>query len=120
MNEVLLEAANSLKEAMDKDSRFLTLKEKEKAALSSLEVQALQKEMEECVKEYQEALSCYSKDSKEVYSSQKRLYEAKKKLDEHPLMKEYLVSFREVKNLTLEMDDILFGPFRKRVLDIKD
>lgn len=120
MNEVLLEAANSLKEAMDIDPRFLSLKEKEKAALSSLEVQELQKKMEECAKEYQETFSCYPKDSKEVLSSEKRLYEAKKSLDEHPLVKEYLASFRQVKNLTLEMDDILFGPFRKRVLNIKD
>lgn len=120
MNEVLLKGAYSLKDAMKGDPRFLELKEKEEAALKSSGVQELRNKMEEVAKRYEEALSYSSKDSKEIKELEKELFLAKKAFDNHPLMKEYTAAFSVTKYLTLQMDDILFGPFRKKVLDIKD
>lgn len=115
MKKELLDAAISFKEAYQSDPRFLRLKESEEAALSSPEVLALHQKMETIMAAYQEALSHNSPNKAEL---EHELHLAKLALDNHPLMKEYNEAFVVVRDLQLYFDDILFGPFNKRILTI--
>lgn len=115
MKKELLDAIISFKEACQNDSRFLRLKESEATALSSPEVISLHQKMETIMLAYQEALS---HDGSNKTQLERELYSAKLALDSHPLMKEYNEAFVAVRDLQLYFDDILFGPFNKRIIMI--
>lgn len=116
MREELLSACLSFKEILREDPRFKDLKEKEEAALGSEEVSRLYQALEAKAKIFEESLSFGSKEEQEA--AQKDLYKAKAALDSHPLMAAYNVSFSLWRDIERETDDILFGPFRKKVLHI--
>ncbi len=115
MKKELLDAIVSFKEACRNDPRFLRLKESEASALSSPEVISLHQKMETIMIAYQEALSHGSSDKAHL---ERELHSAKLALDNHPLMKEYNEAFVAVRDLQLYFDDILFGPFNKKILTI--
>lgn len=116
MREGVLSACLSFKEILRLDPRFKDLKEKEEAALESEEVSLLHQSLEAKAKTFEEALSFGSKEEQEA--AQKELYKAKIALDSHPLMMAYNASFSLWRDLERQIDDILFGPFRKKVLHI--
>ena len=118
MKKELMDALTALKEAMKEDPRFKRLEETEKVAASSLEVQELHKKMEAIAKDYELALSTHDIHDDEVKKIEKRLYAAKLEFDSHPLVKDYSDAFTTVKDLTLKIDDILFGPYNRKILSI--
>ncbi len=118
MKKELMDALTALKEAMREDPRFKRLEETEKAAASSKEVQSLHKKMEEIAKEYELALSTHANSDEAVKAIEKRLYVAKLEFDSHPLVKDYSDAFTVVKDLTLKIDDLLFGPYNRKTLSV--
>lgn len=118
MREELLSACLSFKEILREDPRFKDFKEKEEAALRSEEVSMLHQTMEAKAKRFEEALSYGTKEEQEA--AQKELYKAKATLDSHPLMAAYNASFSLWRDIEREIDCLLFGPFRKKVLRIGD
>ena len=67
-------------------------------------------------REYETVLSYAKEDSLETKAYEKALYEAKLALDSHPLVQEYNSLYVPIRDLYMQMDDILFGPFRSKTL----
>lgn len=114
MEKALANAVNELKIAMNEDSRIKALEVREKAMMENEEVLLLMANKDRAEREYEDVLSYSSKDEEKTKVAQHNLYLAKKKLDEHPLVKEYMVSYSEVRNLYSRIDDILFSSYRKK------
>ena len=109
-----LEITYELKSLIEKDERYIRLKEKEKMMEESDEVMALsyQKDLKETA--LSDLLKYYSKDSTEVRKAQVELFRISTKLDEHPLVKEYLKAYQELESLLKEVNNILFGDFKRK------
>ena len=107
MKDYLLEAYK-LKELISTDPRFIKLNEAEKKMEESEEVMALSynKDLKETY--LSDALRHYDKNSPEVRKARLEFFHAHEKLDAHPLVKEYLESYKEVEKLLKEVNDILF------------
>lgn len=115
MNKVVIDAFLALKEAYESDSRYLLLKEKEKAALENAEVRALHLKLEEAVSKYEELLKYKNKDDEEVKKAFKAIYEAKNTFDNQPLVLAYTKAYSLMAELDRELDSILFLPYRKKL-----
>ena len=119
MEKALNDGCLSLKKALDEDPRFIRLKEAEMVALKDEGVIRLIARKEACLERYSSLLSVKNRDDEEVKAAEKELAEAKLALDSHPLVKEYNDCYIAVKDLTMEINDIIFGPFQRKVLDIE-
>jgi len=112
MEEKTLKALDGLKKALKEDPRLKKLDDLEKKLSSSPEVQALSRKKAEAEAAYNDCLSHFPVSSKEGKEKQKALYQAKLALDTHPLVKEYNAAFVAVRDLYMQIDDLLFRDFR--------
>ena len=103
-----------LKDLLTNDSRIILLNELEKKMNDSEEVMALSYQKDVAVSEYSDALNHFLEDSEEVRKARLRLKEAKENLDTHPLVRKYLEAYKEVRDLLLEVNDILFNDLKKK------
>ncbi len=108
--DIYLKAEN-LKELLEKDPRIMKLNELEKKMDEDEEVMALAYKKDMAAVKYSDALNHYKKDSKEAEEALKKLHQAKLELDNHPLVKEYLRAFKQVRELYDEINEILFKSF---------
>ena len=98
-----------LKDLLTNDPRILRLNELEKKMNENEEVMALAYQKDIAVSEYSDALNHFSRDSEEVKTAQHNLHLKKEALDNHPLVKEYLKAYSEVRDLYYQLNDILFS-----------
>ena len=108
MDNHIYELSLDLKKSLDNDPRIIKLNELEKKMNEDKEVIALAYAKDVASSEYSDILNHYSQDSETAKKYQKKLYAAKKALDEHPLVKEYLKAYVEVRNLYSEINAIVF------------
>ena len=101
--------AASLKELLDYDSRVLKLNDLENKLENNEEVMALAQQKETAVSLYSDALNHFSIESEEIKKFQKDLHLKKEALDKHPLVREYLKAYSEVRDLYFEINNILFA-----------
>lgn len=118
MEEKIIKELQTLKASIDNDERLLRLSELEKKLAENEEVKVLSKRLKEEEEAYSFALSSYGKSSDEAKKAQVALFNAKKELDSLPLVKEYNDAYIAVRDLYMQIDDIIFSPFRRRVLKI--
>ena len=98
-----------LKDLLTNDPRIIRLNELEKKMNESEEVMALAYQKDVAVSEYSDALNHFSRDSEEVKVAQHNLHIKKEALDNHPLVREYLKAYSEVRDLYFQLNDILFS-----------
>ena len=98
-----------LKDLLSDDPRIIRLNELEKKMNENEEVMALSYQKDVAVSEYSDALNHFAKDSEEVKNAQHNLHIKKEALDNHPLVKEYLKAYSEVRDLYYQLNDILFS-----------
>ena len=115
MTEKILDLTYQLKEALNQDSRIIRLDEVEKRMNESEEVMALSYKKDLALDKYNKMNEYFSFDSKEVVAARKELAEAKKELDSHPLVREYLKAYQEVRLLFEEINDALFSYLNKNM-----
>lgn len=108
--DIYLKAEN-LKELLSKDPRIIKLNELEKKMNEDEEVMSLAYKKDMASVNYSDILNHFSKDSKEAQKALKELHEAKLNLDNHPLVKEYMKAYIEVRELYEEINKILFANF---------
>ena len=113
MDSKIYNLAKSLNEEINNDPRVFKLNELEKALNDSYEVYTLSNKKDEALEEYSRLKEIYPEDSEELKASLLKLKEAKEKLNNFPLVKEYLAQYALVRDLYLEVDNILFSEFRK-------
>ena len=98
-----------LKDLLINDPRIIRLNELEKKMNESEEVMALAYQKDVAVSEYSNALNHFARDSEEVKKAQRNLHIKKEALDSHPLVKDYLKAYSEVRDLYYQLNDILFS-----------
>ena len=108
MAKDIYETAYELKDLLSSDERIKRLNELETKMNNDNEVIALAYQKDVAVSNYSDALNHFGEDSPEVKNAQKELYEKKLALDTHPLVREYLDAYKEVRDLYIQMNGLLF------------
>jgi hypothetical protein len=116
MEKELLTALDELKAALKADPRVLALEAAEKSLYQDPTLIALAEKKDAAERAYEDVLAYHKETDPEARSLQKALYEAKLALDEHPLSQAYNAAYIPVRDLYMALDDILYGPFRKKSL----
>ena len=111
MNEEIYQKAELLKEMLDNDPRVIRLNELEKRMDESEEVMALAYKKDMAAVKYSDILNHFKEDSIEAQLALKELHQAKYDLDSHPIVKDYLKAYKEVRELYDEINKILFSSF---------
>ncbi len=108
-----------LKDLLDNDERIILLDNLEKKMNENEEVMALAYQKDLAISQYSDALNHYSKDSEEVKKAHHELFLKKEALDKHPLVREYLAAYSEVRDLYYQINDILFNNLNLRLKEHK-
>ena len=113
--------AGELKDLLDNDERIICLNKLENELNNNEEVMALSYQKDLAVSAYSDALNHFANDSEEIKKYQHELFLKKEALDNHPLVKEYLKAYSEVRDLYFQINEILFNDLslhikEKRVL----
>lgn len=116
MEETVLKAINELSVALKEDPRVKELNSIEEKLYDDQTLIELVKKKNDLERDYESSLSYLSPDSEEAYLKQKALYEAKFELDSYPLVKKYNEAYIKVRDLYMNIDDIIFGPYRSKTL----
>ena len=111
MTDELYLKVNHLKELLDNDPRVIRLNELEVKMDNDEEVMALAYKKDTAAVAYSDALNHFGENSDITQKALKELHQAKLDLDNHPLVREYLASYREVRELYDQINEILFGNF---------
>ena len=119
MDLALEKSLLELKSALVNDPRAKRLASLEKKLCEDPTLLELVKRKDDIERQYDLLLSYEKKDSEKAKAIEKQLYEAKMDMDLHPLAKEYNEVFIEIRDLYMHIDDIIFGPFRKKTLSSK-
>ncbi|MFA6644921.1 MAG: YlbF family regulator [Bacilli bacterium] len=119
MNAAMLEKIKNFKEALADDERVLALLNAEAAMEANEEVMKLAYLKDLAESSYNDALRHYDSSSNEVKVAQKKLFAAKSDLEKHPLVRAYLLAYREVRILYEEINERLFAPFHEHVCEGK-
>ena len=113
MNEKVYNLARNLKEEMDKDPRFIRLKELDKKMSEDEEVMLLSYKKDLANNRYNDLLKIYNENDEVVLEARRELIQRKDELDSHPLVKEYLSALNEVRIVLFEMNRIIFDGFKE-------
>lgn len=105
--------AKSLNESLNEDPNVLKLKSLEKELDDSYEVYSLSNKKDEALNLYLDLKNAFGENDDKVKEALLKLKAAKEELNNHPLVKEYLSVYSKVRDLYLEVDDILLGEFKK-------
>lgn len=111
MDIELMKEAYALKEVLESDERIIKLKQDETEMENSEEVMRLSYAFSCAQDEYNDILKHFKPESEEAKKYQRKLYEAKFNLDSHPLVKQYLQSYQEVRLIYNEIQNKIFKPF---------
>ena len=94
---------------LDNDERIIRLNKLENELNTNEEVMALSYQKDLAVSSYSDALNHFANNSPEIKQYQRELFRKKEALDNHPLVKEYLKAFSEVRDLYFQINEILFN-----------
>ena len=101
--------AGELKDLLDNDERIIRLNKLENELNNNEEVMALSYQKDLAVSSYSDALNHFANNSEEMKKYQHDLFLKKEALDNHPLVKEYLKAYSEVRDLYYQVNEILFN-----------
>ena len=109
MTEEIYNIAILLRKAIEDDDRVISLNEIEKKMNENEEVMALAYQKDMAVEKYNDLLKYYRDDSEEVNKARQELALRKKELEEHPLVREYLNKYQQVRLLYERINNTLFS-----------
>ena len=119
MAKDIYETAYELKDLLSQDERIKRLNELEQKMNNDNEVIALAYQKDLAVSHYSDTLNHFPEGSEEVKKAQKELYEKKLALDTHPLVREYLDAYKEVRDLYIQMNALLFDGLNLKMKEHK-
>ena len=120
MNEDILNFTYQLKEALDNDERIINLNRIEKEMNENEGVMPLSYKKDVALDKYNEMLKYFADDSEEVVKARRELADAKKELESHPLVRDYLKAYQEVRMLYEEINNTLFSYLNKNMCPTGD
>jgi cell fate (sporulation/competence/biofilm development) regulator YmcA (YheA/YmcA/DUF963 family) len=109
MENDIYERAYALKDALKKDSRMVRVTQCEEKMNDSVEVMALAYQKDLAASRYAELLNIYPEDSEEIRNARLALQKTKIALESHPLVRDYITAYAEVRDLYFMMNDKLFS-----------
>ena len=109
--ETLKSQINELNSLIKLDNRITSLETIEKKMENDDSVILLARKKEEREIAYSDLLKIYKDDSEEVSSARKNLFLAKKELESHPIVREYLSKYSEVRELYQSIYHIIFSSY---------
>ena len=98
-----------LKDELLNDERVVLLNKLEKEMATNEEVMALAYQKDLAASNYSDALNHFGEESEEVKKAQHELFLKKEALDNHPLVRQYLKAYQEVRDLYFNLNEILFS-----------
>ena len=119
MSKDIYQIAYELKDSLSQDERVKRLNSLEERMNNDNEVIALAYQKDLAVSNYSDALNHFSDDSKEVIKARKELHEKKLALDTHPLVREYLDAYKEVRDLYIQINALLFDGLNVKLKEHK-
>ena len=119
MTKDIYEVAYELKDLLTQDERIKRLTILEEKMNNDNEVIALAYQKDMAVSKYSDALNHFAEDSEEVKKAQKELHEKKLALDTNPLVREYLDAYKEVRDLYIQMNGLLFDGLNLKLKEHK-
>ena len=119
MAKDIYETAYELKDLLLQDERIKRLNELETKMNNNDEVIALAYQKDLAVSNYSDALNHFDEKSNEVKKAQKELYEKKLALDTHPIVREYLDAYKEVRDLYIQISGLLFDELNLKLKEHK-
>ncbi len=114
MENNLAKVLEEFKGAFDNDPRVIAMKKAEEKLYEDPELIKLVLKKNAIEDQYQMVLKTKGEKSEEAKAVEKELYEIKLALDTNPTAKEYNDAFIVVRDLTMHIDDIVFGPYRRK------
>ena len=109
MDNELIKVTYALKMAIDNDERMIRLNQTEKAMEDSEEVMSLSYKKDMALERYNEILKYFKDDSEEANKARRLLSEAKAELEKHPLVREYLSAYQQVRLMYEKINNTLFS-----------
>ena len=98
-----------LKDLLSQDERVILLDKLEKEMNANEEVMALAYQKDLAITNLSDAINHFGENSEEAKKAQHELFLKKEALDNHPLVREYLKAYQEVRELYFNLNDILFS-----------
>ncbi len=109
MEDRLYFLAQEVHDSLVNHPLVVSLDKLEKELNDNFEVYELSKKKDEALEAYLNNKEAYGEDSEITKKSQLALKEAKEKLNNHPLVAEYLKIYSQVRDLYMEINDIVIG-----------
>ena len=109
MEDRLYFLASEINDSLRNHPLVIELNKKEKELNDSFEVYNLSKKKDEMMDIYLANKENCGEDSEVTIESLKAAKKAKEELNNHPLVKEYLSIYSKVRDLYMEIDDIVLG-----------
>jgi uncharacterized membrane protein YfhO len=119
MEKFIEDSLITLHKALMNDPRVQELDQLEKQLGNDKALLSLSKRLELAEEDYSFVCSSFPNDKQKIGESQKKLHLAKLALDEEPLAQKYNEAFKKVSYLYMEIDDVIFSPYRGASLTIK-
>ena len=113
MDEKIYFLAESLANSLSDEPDVVLLNTLEKELNDSFEVYTLSNKKDECLEKYTMLKDSLGEEHIETINALKELKVSKENLNNHPLVKHYLEVYSRVRNLYLEIDNILFSNFKR-------
>ena len=113
MEDKIYFLAKDINSELNNNPDVILLNKLEKELNDSYEVYTLSNKKDEALEKYLSNKEALGEDSEITKQSLKELSLAKEALNNHPLVKEYLSVYSRVRDLYLEINNILLDDFRK-------
>lgn len=112
MNEKIYSLSKSINEELNDKEEIKFLNKLEKELDNSYEVYVLSNKKDDALEKYISNKDLYGDDSDITKESLKELKKAKENLNNHPLVKQYLEVYSKVRDLYLQINNILLNDFK--------
>ena len=112
MNSALYNELYELRRLFKSDERVHRLEELDQKLNENEEIMKFSYQKEMAIVEYEDALKHFGKNSLEVQKAQQKLAKSKLELDNHPLVKEYYLALRDVREMDRQINQKLFDDFQ--------
>ena len=109
MSKDIYTIAYELKELLANDERIIHLNQAEEKMNNNDKVISLAYQKDMACVSYSDALNHFSENDQASKDAQKELHQKKLNLDNHPVVREYLDAYKEVRDLYFALNDILFS-----------
>ena len=113
MDDKIYFLAKEINEELNNHPDVALLNKLEKELNDSFEVYTLSNKKDEALEKYISNKEMYGEESDVTKESLKVLKTAKEELNNHPLVKEYLEVYSRVRDLYLEIDNLLLDDFKR-------